>query len=202
MNTRLAVSLCFLALVITGCSVHNAPAIPEGVPSAESEYEYRIGPEDVLKISVWKNPELSNTVAVRPDGKISLPLLNDVQAAGFTPTELRSHLKSRLKVYMNNVELSIIVEEIHSRKISVLGQVTNPARYELKSRLTVLDAIAMAGGLTQFAAPKRIVVIRKNGKGRLEKLPFNFIKTSRSHGTVGNFHVRPHDIVMVPKSIF
>lgn len=202
MYKQLAVSLCFLALVITGCSVYNAPAIPEGVPSAQSEYEYRIGPEDVLKISVWKNPELSNTVAVRPDGKISLPLLNDVQAAGFTPAELRGHLKSRLKVYMNNVELSIIVEEIHSRKISVLGQVTNPARYELKSRLTVLDAIAMAGGLTQFAAPKRIVVIRKNDEGRLEKLPFNFIKASRSHGTVGNFHIRPRDIVMIPKSIF
>lgn len=199
MHKRLAIAVLFLSLLVTGCSVTTKSITPEVPLSRQDGYEYRIGPEDILTISVWKNSDLSSTIVVRPDGKISLPLLNDVHVAGLTPTQLRDHLTERLQVYINDVELSVIVKEIHSLKISVLGQVANPARYGYKSRLTVLDAIAMAGGLTEFAARKRLVILRQNGR-TLERIPFNFDQAASSNGALENFDVQPDDIVMVPRS--
>ncbi len=132
---------------------------------------------------------------------ISLPLLNDVQAVGYTPAQLRDTLTERLAAYVNNVEVSVIVTEVRSLKISVLGQVSSPARYEFKSRLTVLDAIAMAGGLTPFAARKRIVILRKDGDS-IQRLPFNYDQVTASQDMLGNFAVQPDDIVMVPRATF
>src|SRR5690606_18010029 len=119
--------------------------------------DYRIGPEDVLDILVWKNPELTRTVVVRPDGRISLPLLNDILAAGLTPNELRQILSDGYAEYVNAAEVSVIVSEIRSVQVSVLGMVRNAGSYELGRQATVLDALAMAGGLTEFAKKDRII---------------------------------------------
>src|SRR5207249_4439847 len=110
---------------------------------------YRIGPEDMLQISVWKNDALSKLVPVRPDGMISLPLLHDVQAAGLTPMELRDTLARKLTDFMPAPEVSVIVTDVRSFKVSVIGEVHKPARYELKGRTTVLDVLALAGGFNE-----------------------------------------------------
>ena len=129
-----------------------------------------IGPEDVLEIAVWGNTDVTRTVPVRPDGKISLPLLNDVQAAGSTPMQLRGALVASLERYMPSPMLSVIVREVHSFKVTVIGEVKTPGRYELRSRATVLDVLALAGGLTQFAARTRITVVRHDGETTREGL--------------------------------
>lgn len=164
---------------------------------AGSPEDYRIGPEDKLQIAVWNNEAMSRTVPVRPDGKISLPLLNDVQAAGFTPSQLRDALAKRLTEYMPNAEVSVIVLETKSTKVSVIGEVSKPARYELASRTTVLDVLAMSGGLTQFAARGRIFVLRRNGED-LKRIPFNYNRAVSADGEQVNFVLEPGDIVVVP----
>src|SRR5262249_27242767 len=145
-----------------------AGALPAPDPTAGGlvdPNEYRIGPEDVLQISVWKNENLTRTVPVRPDGKISLPLLNDIEVAGYTPMQFRDVLAKRLEEYMPTPEVSVIVAEPRSFKVSVMGEVLKPGRFELRARTTVLDVLAMAGGLSQFASKSRIAILRPDGKG-------------------------------------
>ena len=201
----LAASLLFLAAV-SGASA-QVPLPRGAVPAAraaalansnalDTAAEYQIGPEDVLDISVWKNPELSRTVPVRPDGKVSLPLLNDFQAAGLTPSSLREQLVSRLSDFVPTPEVSVIVREVHSRKVAVVGAVKTAGRYELKSPMTVLEAIALAQGFTDFAARDRIVVLRQSG-GTTTRIPFNYRKIAEGMEQE-NFFVRPGDIVVVP----
>jgi polysaccharide export outer membrane protein len=158
--------------------------------------EYTIGPEDVLDISVWKNPELSRKVPVRPDGRVSLPLINDIQAAGLTPSELREQLAKRLAEYVPSAEVSVIVSEVQSLKVAVVGAVKTPGRFMLKSPATVLECIALAQGLTEFAARDRIVVLRQNGS-TTTRIPFNYAKIADGNGQ-DNFFVRPGDIIVVP----
>ena len=155
---------------------------------------YRIGPEDLLQISVWKNEALTRLVPVRPDGKISLPLLNDVQAGGLTALELREILARKLADYMPSPEVSVIVSEVRSFKVSVIGEVAKPGRYELKSWTTVLDVLAMAGGFTQFASRSRIVILHADGKA-MKRIPFNY---NRVAGEQENFYLRNGDIILVP----
>ncbi len=195
-------SLIAAWLHTSGCTLPSEPSVADPIPSPPAS-TYRIGPEDKLTISVWKNEELSQTVVVRPDGMITLPLLNDVKAAGLTPAALREMLIERLQAYMNNVELSVIINEIHSLKYAVLGEVSNPARYEYKSRLTVLEAIASAGGLKPFASRKRIVILRQiDGGDAVQRIPFNYDQAAASDGTEGNPELQPGDIIMVPASVF
>jgi len=170
-----------------------AAAVPTPIDLATA---YQIGPEDVLEISVWKNPELSRTVPVRPDGKVSLPLVNDIQAAGLTPIDLRDQVTTKLAEYIPAPEVSVIVREVHSRKVTVAGAVKLPGRYELKSTMTVLEVIALAQGLTDFASRDRIVILRQNGQ-KTERIPFNYRKISDS-AQQDNFLIRPGDIVFVP----
>jgi polysaccharide export outer membrane protein len=159
--------------------------------------EYRIGAEDTLQISVWRNEAMSKTVPVRPDGMISLPLVNDVKAAGLTPAELRQVLMTKLAEYIPNPEVSVILTDVRSFKVSVIGEVRHPARYELKSWTTVLDVLALAGGLTEFAARGRIVVLRPEGKA-IKSIQFNYNKVVSAGGEQENFYLRPGDIVLVP----
>lgn len=158
---------------------------------------YRIGPEDVLQVSVWNSEAMSRIAPVRPDGKISLPLLNDVQAAGLTPMELREQLVQRLTDYMPHPEVSVIVTDVRSFKVTVIGQVPKPDRFEFKSAATVMDVLAMAGGFTEFASRSRIVVIRANG-GKTERIPFDYDKVRAGDPSQANFYLRPGDIVLVP----
>ena len=158
--------------------------------------EYLIGPEDVLDISVWKNPELSRKVPVRPDGKVSLPLVNDIQAAGLTPSELRQQLATKLAEYVPTPEVAVIVQEVQSLKVAVVGAVKTPGRFMLKSPATVLECIALAQGLTEFAARERIVVLRQNGN-QTQRIPFNYRKVADGSDQE-NFFVKPGDIIVVP----
>ena len=159
--------------------------------------EYLIGPEDVLDITVWKNcPDLCRTVPVRPDGKMSLPLVNDVQAAGLTPMDLRRHLTEQLSEYIPSPEVSVIVREVHNFKVAVVGSVKMPGDYEIKSQATVLELIARAQGLTEFANRDKIVVLRQNGT-KTEHIPFNYRKVAEGHDQ-DNFDVRAGDIIVVP----
>jgi polysaccharide export outer membrane protein len=184
-------------LALAGAPDPSAAAARTPTTAREEIPGYRIGPEDVLQVSVWSNDAVSRTAPVRPDGKISLPLLNDVQAAGLTPMELREELTRRLAEYMPHPEVSVSVNEVRSFKVSVIGAVAKPGRYELKSWATVIDVLAMAEGFTQFAARSRIVVLRSDGK-RVERLPFDYDKVASGGAGQANFYLRPSDIVLVP----
>ena len=167
-----------------------------GRAAAAATAEYLIGPEDVLDISVWKNPELSRKVPVRPDGRVSLPLINDIMAAGLTPSQLRDQLATRLAEFVPSPEVSVIVQEVHSLKVAVVGAVKTPGRFMLKSPATVLECIALAQGLTEFANRERIVVLRQDGSGT-QRIPFNYRKVAEG-AEQDNFFVRPGDIIVVP----
>jgi len=186
-----------------------APMTAAFAADATAPGDYRIGPEDILQISVWKNEAMSKTVPVRPDGKISLPLVNDVQAAGLTPLELRDVLAKGLAEYIPNPEVSVIVNEVRSFKVSVLGEVLKPSRYELKSRATVLDALALAGGFTPFASRSRILILRPEANGAMNRISFNYNKAISSGDGIldrltgsgeesANFYLRNGDVVVVP----
>ena len=159
--------------------------------------EYLIGPGDVLHISVWKDATLDRIVTVRPDGMISYPLLSDVRASGTTPTQLQKTLTDKLKQYMADPEVSVVVQEVHSFAVSVLGEVKTPGRYEQKGQATVLDVLAQAGGLTPFASASRIVILRDED-GVKKRLLFDYDGAVSKQGSQQLFYVHPGDIIMVP----
>ncbi len=165
--------------------------------AADTSVAYRIGPEDILQISVFSNEALSRTVPVRPDGMISLPLLNDVKAAGLTPMELRDSIMKRLVEFVPSPEVAVIVTEVKSFMISVIGQVMKPGRYDLRSSATIVDALAMAGGFKEFAGRSKVVVTRAQG-GISRRIPFNYDKLNEAKNPQENFDLRPGDIVIVP----
>jgi polysaccharide biosynthesis/export protein len=160
--------------------------------------DYVIGPEDVLQITVWKNDTLSRVVPVRPDGKISLPLLHDVQAAGLTPMQLQDKLATALGEFMPNPEVSVSVTDVRSYRVSVLGEVQRPGVLQLKSDTTVLEAIALAGGFRDFASPGKIMILRKNGDGQAQKIPFNYNRVVKDNRGEGNVTLKSGDVVVVP----
>src|SRR2546428_580830 len=198
MTLRRCVVTAVLSMSLIVAGLAAADEGPKGLAGAAAvDGEYRIGPEDLLDVAVWNNAAISRAVPVRPDGKISLPLLNEVQAAGLTPPQLRDVLMKRLTDYMPSPEVSVIVREVHSFKVSVIGEVKTPGRYELKSRATVLDVLAQAGPFTDFASRARIFVIRSNGSA-VKRIPFNYNKVVSSDAPDGNFALQPGDIVVVP----
>ena len=158
--------------------------------------EYRLGAEDVIEVFVWKEPELSSTVVVRPDGNVSLPLIGELEAAGRTATYLQAEIAKRLKQYVSEPVVNVMVKEINSPKISVLGQVRKPDVYSIKRRITVLEAIALAGGFTDFAKKDRVYVLRNgqpNGQQRRIKVD---LKNAVKEGT-GMLYLEPTDTVYV-----
>jgi polysaccharide export outer membrane protein len=196
MNTRICPWI-LTALLASGLGPTVMAADADEHGPQDGALGYRIGPEDVLQVSVWGNDALSRVVPVRPDGMISLPLLNDVQAAGKTPQELRDVLIKRLAEFVPSPEVAVIVTEVRSFKVSVLGQVQKPGRYEIKSWATVLDVLALAGGFNEFASRSRVTVLRPEGK-QMKRIPFNYDKLHSDGGDQTNFYVRSGDIVMVP----
>ena len=161
--------------------------------------DYIIGPEDVLDITVWKNADLSKTVQVRPDGRISLPLIGDVAAVSRTSTQLTEEISSRLKSYMENPTVSIVVKEVNSYAIFVLGEVAKPGRYPLKSKTTLLQAITLASGLTPVASRNKIVIFRfaKDGDP-LMKIKASYDDIVLRDGTDQNIELKPGDTIVVP----
>ena len=180
-------------------SVKPAPAakaapVPVPVPVAS---DYVIGPEDLLQVSIWKNEAMSRTLPVRPDGKISLPLLHDIHAAGLTPLQLRDKIAAALAEFMPSPEVSVTVMAVNSYRVSVLGEVQRPGVLQLKAPTTVLEAIALAGGFRDFASPSKIVIFRKNGNGQTERLRFNYNRAVGGGGEE-NLALKSGDVVVVP----
>jgi polysaccharide export outer membrane protein len=161
--------------------------------------DYIIGPEDVLDITIWKNADLSKTVQVRPDGRISLPLIGDVVAVSRTSSQLTEEISSRLKAYMENPTVSIVVKEVNSYAIFVLGEVVKPGRYPLKSKTTLLQAVTLASGFTPVASRNKIVIFRFARDGEpLTKIKASYDDIVLRDGTNQNIELKPGDTIVVP----
>ena len=156
---------------------------------------YRIGPEDLLEIVVWNNDTVSRRVPVRPDGMISLPLVNDVRAAGLTPLELRDALARAFSKYIPDPEVYVIVQEVNSPKVLVMGEVAHPGRYVIKGPTTLYDVVAEAGGLTEFATGSRATLVR-NAAGRTER--FRVDARADSADSRATVALQPGDILIIP----
>jgi polysaccharide biosynthesis/export protein len=157
-----------------------------------------IGGDDVLAINVWKEPEVSRVVPVRSDGKISLPLVGELQASGETPVQLEKEIAAKLKNYVSQPEVTVIVQEIRSQRINIMGMVAKPGSYLLKNSMTVLDAIAEAGGFRDFAKQKSVYVLRTKADGTQEKLPFNYKDVIKGKNSDQNVKLQPRDTIVVP----
>jgi polysaccharide export outer membrane protein len=180
-----------------------APAVPaDPSPSGSAvpahNDTYIIGADDVLSINVWKEQEVSRTVPVRSDGKISLPLAGEVQASGETPLQLEKILAAKLQSFISEPEVTVIVTEIKSQKFNILGLVSKPGTFPLTSSLTVLDAIALAGGFRDFAKQKSIYILRKSPDGGESRLPFNYKDVIKGKNMEQNIRVQPGDTIVVP----
>jgi polysaccharide biosynthesis/export protein len=166
-----------------------APLQPNG--------SYRIGVEDELQVSVWREPEISAQVVVRPDGFISLPLLNDIQVVGLSTEELQNMVTTKLKPFVTEPQVTIVVRQIRSRKVYLMGQVARPGSYVLNDDKTALELLAEGGGVTQFAKTKAIYLVRKNG-GREMRLRFDYKKALRADNPSSDIHLMPGDMIVVP----
>ena len=158
--------------------------------------EYVIGPEDVLHIAVWKEADLSATLPVRPDGKISLPLLNDVQASGLTPEQLKDSVTEKLRKYIADPRVTVVVAAINSKRIYLTGEVLHSGPMPMSPNMTVLQALSSAG-LNQFANTKRIYVLRTEN-GKQQKLPVNYRKLVKGEQIEQNYLLQPGDTIVVP----
>lgn len=182
------------------------PTAPSASPStgilpgsaAPLPSEYVIGPGDVLQISVWKNDTLSRVAPVRPDGKISMPLLHDITAAGLTAMQLRDKIARALSEFLPNPEVSVSVNEVRSMHVSVLGEVQKPGVLELRGATTILEAIAMAGGFRDFASPSKIVVLRNEQDGKTQRIRFNYNRAVANAAEQQNITLKSGDVVVVP----
>jgi polysaccharide biosynthesis/export protein len=175
-----------------------AAVVPAPAPAdaTQGNPDYVIGPEDVIHVAVWKEADLTATLPVRPDGKISLPLLNDVQAAGLTPTQLASSLTEKLKKYVADPRVTIVVAAINSKRIYLVGEVLRPGATPMLPNMTVLQALSSAG-INQFAKTKGIYVLRTEN-GKQEKLPVNYRKLVKGQDIEQNYVLRPGDTIVVP----
>jgi polysaccharide export outer membrane protein len=169
---------------------------PSKEPVSVAGPDYVIGADDNLHISVWKEPELTNTLPVRPDGKISMPLLDDVQAAGLTPMQLASSLTEKLKKYLADPRVTVVVTQMNSQRIYVLGEVLHTGAMPLLPNMTVLQALATAG-FTQFANTKGIYILR-TANGKQQKLPFNYRQVVKGDDVAQNISLKPGDTIVVP----
>jgi len=169
----------------------------EGAKAATTDANYVIGAQDVLDISVWKETELTRVVPVRPDGKISLPLLNDVQAAGLTPAQLAAEITTSLKRFVTDPQVTVIVTQINSQRVYILGEVTRAGAYPLLPGMTVLQALSSAGGFTQFANLKKIYVLRQEN-GKQQKFPFNYKDVIGGKQPEQNIVLKAGDTIVVP----
>jgi polysaccharide biosynthesis/export protein len=172
----------------------DAPTAPK--PHDDS---FVIGNDDVLAINVWKEPDISRpTVPVRSDGKISLPLVGEVQAAGLTPLKLEKDIASKLKSYISEPEVTVMVQQVNSQKFNILGQVARPGSYVIANSPTVLDAIALAGGFRDFAKQKSIYVLRQNADDSQTRIPFNYKEVVKTQSPAQNIKLQPRDTIIVP----
>ncbi|HEX5234132.1 MAG TPA: polysaccharide biosynthesis/export family protein [Silvibacterium sp.] len=219
--------VCLVVILTAGSAAAYAQASPESKPvqpdqsiamvsqpvkalaDAHSSYraaltstsvlkDYKIGIDDVLTINVWHEPDLSRNITVRPDGKISLPLVGEVQAAGKTPPQLEAELRSSLSQFIKGPELTVIVAEIRSLRVNIIGQVVHPGTFAITQQMGVLDIIAEAGGLKEFAKQKKIYVLRETSAGQRIRMSYDYRDVLRGKKNAQDIMLRANDTVVVP----
>ncbi len=213
---RWSLLACALTLIFQTAAAQEAKKPGDPVPQTEPEGKptppaatapdnsrvdnktYVIGEDDVLDIDVWKEKEISRAIPVRPDGKISLPLIGEIQASGMTPLQLQDDIAHRLKDFLANPAVTVIVTDPRSHHINVMGQVAKPGSYPLSQSMTVLDAISLAGGFRDFAKETKIYVLRPVPGGTPTRLPFNYKDAIKGKNPEKNVVLRPGDTVVVP----
>lgn len=179
-------------------SAATPPATVNVPPRVAIPPGYLIGPDDVLTIVFWRDKDMSTEVSVRPDGMITLPLLNDVQAAGLTPDALREHLTVAAARFVAEPNVTVVVKAINSRKVFVTGMVAKPGPYPLTGPTSVMQMLAMAGGLHEFAKSKNITILRTDRTGRQIALPFNYKDVASRKNLKQNIELKPGDTIIVP----
>lgn len=207
---RSALGLCMAAAMVLlgGCSATSTQNEPAGTaaPSVQNEgvADYRIGPGDQLRIFVWNNPDVSAEVPVRPDGLISTPLVEDLLAAGKTPTELARELERRLSEYIRSPQVNVIVQQFRgtiSDQIKVVGEAANPRALPYRANMTVLDVMIEVGGLSEFASGNRAKIMR-NENGKVREIPVRLKDLMERGRMEANVMMQPGDVVVIPQSIF
>jgi polysaccharide export outer membrane protein len=191
----------FILVVMTVSLMITAHAEPQQIaqsttPRAFGDSEFRLGPEDVIEVSVYGEKDLSIAVPVRPDGKVSIPLIGEIPASGKTATELQKEIAQKYARFISEPAVTVVVKEVNSPKVSVLGEVKTPGMYKIKDRATVLDAIAMAGGLTEYAKRDKVTVIRLDTSGQQSLLKVN-LKDQIKGRRADPFYVLPYDKIYV-----
>jgi polysaccharide biosynthesis/export protein len=208
---------CVLAEVLGGdaAKLLASPALPQGSSARQKAAEtadqpsvsaskrvdndYVIGPSDVLGVNVWKDTELTrSSVLVRPDGKISLPLVGELEVSGLTALGVQGLLVQKLKAYISNPQVTVIVQEVKSRTYIIMGKIVKAGSYELGKPTTILEAIAIAGGFQEFAKTNKIYVIRKMDDGSTSKLPFDYKNVIKGHHPEENVILKSGDTIVVP----
>ena len=193
----------FVGMVLLALGSCSTPSTPPGTTEAAASYvsgDYKIGPEDVVEVIIWRNADLSKVVTVRPDGNISLPLVGDVRAVGMTAVDLAKDIKVRLKDYKNDPSVSVVVQQVNSYNVFVMGEVIKPGRFQLKSFTTALQAISLAGGFTQFAVKNKIFILRKlPGSGAETRINVRYDDIISGADTAQNIVLIPGDTVVVPQ---
>ena len=170
---------------------------PSNLPAKKKDASYLIGPEDVLEISVWKDPELTKQVIVRPDGRISFPLIGEVEAGGHTVKSLEDKLKKKISEYIPDAMLTVIVIQVNSIKIYVVGKVARPGEYRIGRAINVMQALSLAGGLSAFADANSILILRSE-KGSQNKIPFNYKEVRKGEKLEQNIILETGDVIVVP----
>ena len=175
-----------------------APASAVTGPTVPVDPGFIIGPEDVLGVLVWRDPEMSGDVTVRPDGMITLPLIRDIKAAGLTPTELADRVQAAVREFVTDASVTVVVRQMNSRKVFITGEVAKPGAYPLVSSMTVMQLIAVAGGLNEFADAKSISIMRVEG-GKTMTFPFDYKNVANGKKPAQNIVLKPGDTVVVPE---
>ncbi len=191
-----SVALVTSVAIVTNVAPAAAADVLKPPPgTTPGDAEYRLGPDDLIEVFVWKEPELTATVTVRPDGRVSLPLAGEIEASGKTAVELQQDITAKLGKFIVQPVVNVMVKQVNSLKISVLGEVRRPDVYKIKNRVTVLDAIAMAGGFTDLARPNRVVVLRNTPSGP-QRIKINIRELVGNEGEKP-FYLQPLDTVYV-----
>jgi polysaccharide biosynthesis/export protein len=173
------------------------PVVPTG-PVVQTEPGFTIGAGDVLGVLVWRDPEMSGDVTVRNDGKITLPLIRDIEAAGMTPNDLAEHIQTAVREYVTDASVTVVVRQMNSRRVFITGEVARPGAYSLSTSMTVMQLIAVAGGLNEFAESKSISIMRVEG-GKTRTFPFDYKNVANGKKAAQNIVLKPGDTVVVPE---
>lgn len=189
--------LLLLAVWVQSLTVSAQDKVKPAPVAVTTDPAYVIGPEDVISVNVWKEPDMSGPVPVRPDGKISMPLLNDIQAAGLTATQLSAQITEQLKKYIEQPRVTIVVTQVNSQRYFVMGEVLHAGVFPLVPNMRVLQGLSGAGGFSPFANLKKIYVLRTED-GKQNKLPFNYREVVKGRNPEQNVVLKPGDTIVVP----